>query len=144
MEYPNTISGLAMRLNTLHMNTRFAQRIPIIYLILIALGCWAPQFSTDHYLIINILALLLLQLYVNNRTLGLVLMYAVFLVNILFLLALISAFNKFTTVNINALQLIIVGSLFLGANLFMSYLIFKNYYISYRPKGSCQEEPTGI
>ena len=84
-----------------------------------------------HTFFLVIVAILMLQVIYQNKTVGLMIGVLCFLCNLYFMGAVLSEFTEFTEMNTSAWQLIVVGTGIWMVNLVMaSVMIYKNVHVA--------------
>lgn len=120
---------------------RFYLFIPEFYLfVVILLVAYSPPFHWNPTFLVLAL-LVVVQFFLRNRVYGMLIASVFFLINILFLGAVISEFNDFVSMNTSAFQLILVGSIIFLLNLLMSVTMFFKYFRMSRIKKLEDMEP---
>jgi len=103
-------------------------KAPEYYLIaLIALLTFPPLNFWIGFVGLCIISILVLQIIYRNSVIGFILSGLFLLVDLYFLLALLSEFYKFQTINANAIRLIVVGLMIFFFHLGISALMFIHY-----------------
>ena len=105
--------------------------IPELYLLISILYYWSLTGTLLNWFAIGLLAITVFLIVTQNNILGMVLGVLLVLMNLYMVLALLSEFSEFETINSDALKLIGFGSLYLGLNLLFScYLFYKHMKIA--------------
>ena len=106
---------------------RILLRFPEYYLIVLTfLAGYKPPFFINP-IAIGLIVILILQIIYKNKITGIVIAGFFTVINVYMLLALISEFSEFATLNADALQLLVGGLLLIVLNLFVSAVMIFNY-----------------
>lgn len=100
---------------------------PELYLIAATLYYW---FLTSNFLnpiAIALLSVLVYQLLTKKMALGLIISAVFLFLNLYMVLALVSELSEFTTKSESYYQMLVIGSLFLGANILVSSFMIRKY-----------------
>ena len=110
------------------MRTQLLRKsIPELYMLLGILFYWVSTGTLLNPFAIVLLILIGWQLYAQKATTGIAIATIFLLLNLYMVLALISELSEFTTATSNFYELLIVGTLFLGANILASIFMFMKY-----------------
>lgn len=101
--------------------------IPEIYFLISVLYDWSITSSIWNPFAIALLGVILLQLLLKSRMLGILLSLLLIFVNLFMFLALLSEYHEFNKSTKEARELILFGSLYLGLNLLMAILLLIKY-----------------
>ena len=96
-----------------------------LYLIGATLYYWFLTSNILNPIAITLLAILTYQLIFKKITLGIIISSIFILLNLYMVLALISELSEFTTATNDYRKLLLFGSLFLGINLIMGFIMLK-------------------
>ena len=106
---------------------RILLKFPEYYLIVLTfLAGYKPPFFINP-IAIGLIVILILQIIYKNKIAGIVIAGFFIVINVYMLLALISEFSEFPTLNADALQLLLGGLLLIVLNLFVSAVMIFNY-----------------
>ena len=94
--------------------------IPEIYILLSVIFYWGMTGALLNPIAFALVAILATFLWLQNRSMGIVIASVFLLLNLYMILAMISELNEFSTFNSKALQLLLFGSFYLGLNIFLS------------------------
>ena len=100
---------------------------PEIYLITATIYYWTLTSNLFNPIAIILLVVLIYQLISKNKSLGLIIAGVFIILNIFMVLALISELSEFSTASQSAVNLLLVGSLFLGLNVTVASFMFLKY-----------------
>lgn len=103
--------------------TKFAEYYLIV---LVILGFYSPPFNINPLAIVFVL-ILILQIIFKNVTSGLLIAALFILSNLFMFIALLSELSEFTRFNATAMQLLLVGLVLIGFNLFVSRMMINKY-----------------
>lgn len=106
---------------------RILLKFPEYYLIVLTfLAGYKPPFFINP-IAIGLIVILILQIIYKNKITGIVIAGFFAVINVYMLLALISEFSEFPTLNADALQLLLGGLLLIVLNLFVSAVMIFSY-----------------
>lgn len=104
-------------------------KLPEFYLLVLAiLSCYTPPFSFNP-IIMGLVAVMILQLVFENKIAGRIIAGMLLLINMYMLAALLSEFREFTTINSDAIQLLLGGLLLFGLNFCMAGIMLYKYAV---------------
>jgi len=112
----------------------FLKFIPEIYFMSNVLFYWIMERNLTNPLAIIIAVLFILLLVWKNRIYGICLASVLIVINLYFVMALLSEFSEFPSFTDNARNLIVFGSLYLGMNLSMATIMVIKYMKMLNPK----------
>ena len=107
--------------------TQLKKNIPELYLILAVLYYWTLTAMHVNWIAISLLLVLLILLLTKSQPLGLLIGSILIVINLFLVLAMFSELSEFEVFNKQAWQLLGVGTLFLGVNIFVSVLLLLKY-----------------
>lgn len=103
--------------------------IPEIYFLISVLYYWSMTSSIWNPFAIALLGIIILQLILKSRILGVLLSLLLIFANLFMFLALLSEYHEFNKSTKEARELLLFGSLYLGTNLLMAVLLLIKYAI---------------
>ena len=106
---------------------QFIIQLPEYYLIILTiLASFILPLSLNSFAI-GLAVVLTLQIIFKSKTFGFIIASLFLIANLFMLIALTTGMNEFPKFNANAKDLLFVGSLLLGFNIFISALMFAKY-----------------
>jgi len=96
-----------------------------ILLIFSVVFYWVSTANILNPIAISLMAILLYQLWSQNKTTGMILGSIYLLLNLYLILALMSEFSEFPSGDIEGLKMLLIGMSFIGVNIFLSICLLR-------------------
>lgn len=106
---------------------RIAFQVPEYLLIASVIFYWGSAGWGINYIAISLLAILVLQIIFKNRIIGIIIPSLLTLASLFLILAVISEFKEFPTVNAEAMKLLLVGLVYFTSTILVSGVMFYKY-----------------
>lgn len=106
---------------------RIAFQIPEYLLIASVIFYWGSAGWEINYIAISLLVILILQIIFKNRIIGIIIPSLLTLASLFLILAVISEFKEFPTVNAEAMKLLLVGLVYFTSTIIVSGMMFYKY-----------------
>ena len=107
---------------------RITKFLPEIYLLLSVAYYWTLTASKFNPIAITLIIILLFQIIVRGKVLGLIISTIFILLNGYMILALISELSEFSEFNLEAQKLALYGFTYLGVNIIVGYIMLYLYF----------------
>jgi len=116
---------------------KYLKFLPEVYFMASALYYWTLAGKELNYIATGVILVMLVQIALKQKVLGMVTSGLLILVNCLLVLALVSELREYPTFNAEAQKMALFGTLYLGTNLAMAgYMFFRNTIGYFSPAGT--------